>query len=167
MSLGTELATVFRRDLTRLTQQVCAFPDNESLWMTVPGITNSAGNLVLHIDGNLREYVGRQLGHRAFDRNRPLEFSTSGLAREELADRVNELESLITSVLARLSDDQLAEAYPEEFQGVALTARQMLMHLNGHLQWHSGQVDYLRRILTAGAALELAGFQGTNVRNDA
>ena len=75
MSIGTGLALIYRRDLTRLLQQVEAFPDNNSLWKTLPGVTNCAGNLVLHLEGNLREFVGRQLGGQDYQRQRPLEFS--------------------------------------------------------------------------------------------
>ena len=46
MSINLPLAELFRRDLTRLTQQLEAFPTEESLWQTLPGITNSAGQEV-------------------------------------------------------------------------------------------------------------------------
>lgn len=62
MSFSNGLSMLFRRDLTRLNQQIEAFPDDASLWSVLPGITNSAGNLVLHLEGNLKEFVGRQLG---------------------------------------------------------------------------------------------------------
>lgn len=75
MSIAIELAALVRRDLTRLLQQLQAFPNEAALWQTVPGISNSAGNLVLHLDGNLREYVGRQLGGLPYQRQRNLEFS--------------------------------------------------------------------------------------------
>ena len=78
MSLARNLALLFRRDLSRLIQQIDAFPDDETLWLRLPGITNSAGNLALHIEGNLREYIGRQIGKLPYDRMRDLEFSSKG-----------------------------------------------------------------------------------------
>ena len=59
MNLVDELAALFRRDLTRLIQQLDAFPNDQVVWQCAPGVTNSAGNLVLHLEGNLREYIGR------------------------------------------------------------------------------------------------------------
>ena len=101
-----------------------------------------------------------------FERNRPLEFTSSGLTREELTSRIDKLCDLIASVLESLSDEQLSGMYPEDFHGVPLTARQMLVHLSGHLQWHLGQVDYLRRILTGGRALAQAEIQRSRAKNE-
>ena len=54
MSTSTELASLFSRDLNRLRNQIDSFPNDEALWLTLPGVPNSAGNLALHIEGNLR-----------------------------------------------------------------------------------------------------------------
>ena len=56
--LAHELAALYTRDLTRLVQEISAFPDTATLWQTRAGITNSAGNLALHLEGNLREFIG-------------------------------------------------------------------------------------------------------------
>ena len=76
MSITSELAALFSRDLAKLSQQIEAFPTDEALWQTLPGVKNAAGNLALHIEGNLREFVGRQLGDLAYQRKRDLEFSS-------------------------------------------------------------------------------------------
>ena len=62
MSITNELAALFSRDLAKLSKQIESFPTDELLWQTLPGVINSAGNLALHIEGNLSEFVGRQLG---------------------------------------------------------------------------------------------------------
>jgi hypothetical protein len=149
MSATNELASLFDRDLTRLSQQIQAFPNDDALWQTLPGVVNAAGNLALHIEGNLREYVGRQLGNMPYSRNRELEFSLSG---------VSELRQLVPSVIAALSSQQMEREYPEVVLGVAISTRQFLIHLSGHLNWHLGQIDYLRRILTGDGAIRLAGL---------
>ncbi len=64
--LATELSALFVRDLERLIQELQAFPDTASVWKTAPGVTNAAGTLALHLEGNLREYIGRQLGQIAY-----------------------------------------------------------------------------------------------------
>ena len=58
MSIAKELAALYRRDLTRLIQQIEAYPNDEMVWHTHPAITNSAGNLVLH----LKAICGNTLG---------------------------------------------------------------------------------------------------------
>jgi hypothetical protein len=150
MSTASDLAFLFSRDLTRLGQQIEAFPNDETLWETLPGVLNPAGNLALHIEGNLLEFVGRQLGKLPYKRNRELEFSLRGMSRHEIATRVAELRQSIPAIIQELSAEQMEMEYPEVVLEVATTTRQFLIHLYGHLNWHLGQIDYLRRILIAG-----------------
>ncbi len=162
MTIGTELALIYRRDLSRLLQQVEAFPDDATLWKTLPGVTNCAGNLVLHLEGNLREFVGRQLGGQDYQRQRPLEFSTTGLTKANLTERIHRLRETIPHAIEGISDARMAASYPEDFLGVPLSALQMLIHLNGHLGFHLGQIDYLRRIVTGNGAITQADLRATS-----
>ena len=149
MSTASDLAFLFSRDLTRLGQQIEAFPNDETLWKTLPGVLNPAGNLALHIEGNLLEYVGRQLGKQPYKRNRELEFSLRGMSRHKVGTRIAELRQSIPGVIRDLSVEQMEMEYPEVVLEVATTTGQFLIHLYGHLNWHLGQIDYLRRILIA------------------
>ena len=158
MSISKELAALFRRDLRRLAQEVEAFPTEEALWQVLPGVTNSAGNLVLHLEGNLREYIGRQLGGIAYQRQRPREFADKGVPQAELRARVEALESLIPGVIEALGEDRWDARYPEEIQGNTLSVRQFVMHLHAHFNYHLGQIDYLRRALTSNGAVALVGL---------
>ncbi len=158
MSASNDLAPLFRRDLTRLGQQIEAFPGDEALWQSLPGVTNPAGNLALHIEGNLREFVGRQLGKLPYNRNRELEFSLRGMSRNKLGTRIAELQRVIPAVIAELSSEQMEREYPEMVLGVAISTQEFLIHLYGHLNWHLGQIDYLRRILTSDGAIKQAGL---------
>jgi hypothetical protein len=151
-----ELAALFRRDLTRLAQEIEAFPNDEALWKTLPGITNPAGNLALHLEGNLREYVGRQLGRLSYTRKRDLEFSSKGVSQKEIISRLADLQRTIPTVIEGLSAQQLEMEYPQIVLGVPTSTRQFLVSLYGHLSWHLGQIDYLRRTLTGDGALKLA-----------
>src|ERR1700731_3966853 len=109
---GAEVAALVRRDLTRLGQELRAFPDDGALWTKPPGISNSIGNLVLHLEGNLREYIGRQLGGVPYTRRRDLEFSQSGLTLNDLRARVEPLITLIPQIITGLSDEDLRRLYP-------------------------------------------------------
>jgi hypothetical protein len=154
--LSTELAALFARDLKRLTQELTAFPNSASLWRTVPGVTNTAGTLALHLEGNLREYIGRQLGGVEYARDRPLEFSRRGVEQQELVARIEAVHEMVPRVLAALSEQQLAAVYPEQVLGTPITTRQFAIHLSGHLNYHLGQIDYLRRFITGNGAIDLA-----------
>ena len=134
-------------------QELRAFPADDLLWRQAPGITNSAGNLTLHLEGNLREFIGRQLGGVAFVRQRALEFSTSALSTADLIARIEQVGVLIPQVISALSDEQLSLDFPEAVLGKTISTRQFLTHLQGHLNYHLGQIDYLRRFLTSGGAV--------------
>jgi len=153
MSFSIELAALFSRDLERVAQEITAFPSDEALWRTAAGVTNSAGNLALHLEGNLREYIGRQLGGLAYTRQRPFEFSATGLTRVEVAQRIDDVRHIIPAALAGAPMDEL---FPENVLGPPLSTRQFLLHLLGHLNYHLGQIDYLRRVTTGDGAIRLA-----------
>jgi Protein of unknown function (DUF664) len=156
MPIADELAALFRRDLTRLAQQISAFTAEDAIWQCAPGISNSAGNLVLHLEGNLREYVGRQLGGYPYQRERDREFAATGITASVLAARVEDIGRLVPSVIGQLSEAQMQTAFPENPLGSQVSTQQFLIHLYGHLSYHLGQIDYLRRILTRGTAVEYA-----------
>lgn len=154
--IATELSALFVRDLERLIQELQAFPDTASVWRTAPGVTNAAGTLALHLEGNLREYVGRQIGHIEYSRQRPLEFSARGVEKSELIARIEDVKAIIPGVVQGLTPSRLDALCPEAIQGKSMTTRQFLIHLLAHLSYHLGQVDYLRRISTGKGAIELA-----------
>ena len=154
--LTHELSALFARDVARLIQELQAFPDTASVWKTAPGVTNSAGTLALHLEGNLREYIGRQLGHIAFTRDRPREFSARGVDRDELVSRLESVRQQIPPVIRALSDAQMDAIYPEDVLKKPMTTRQFLIHLEAHLNYHLGQIDYLRRFATGSGAIELS-----------
>src|SRR5262245_30369355 len=156
--LSTELASLFARDLTRLVQELQAFPDTPALWKTAPGVTNAAGTLALHLEGNLREYIGRQLGQIDYKRDRPLEFSARGVPQEELIRRIETVRETIPPVIRALTPAILDADYPELYNGAALSSRQLLLILLGHFNYHLGQIDYLRRFTTGEGAISLATF---------
>src|SRR4051812_23592403 len=100
MSFVDELAALFERDLTRLLQQLHAFAAEEPvLWETSEGTTNSAGNLTLHLEGNLREYVGRLLGGLEYRRTRPEEFARKGVPLAELVARIEDVRRIVPGVI--------------------------------------------------------------------
>lgn len=158
MPLSQELAELFRRDLTRLIQEIQAFSDERALWNRTGGITNTAGNLALHLEGNLREYVGRQLGGILYVRTRALEFSSSGIPQSELIARLQQVRDMVPAVVSNLDSGALDADYPELVLGTALSTRQFVLHLLAHLNYHLGQIDYARRVLTGQTALSFAGL---------
>ena len=104
MHIQDELAGFFRRDLSRLIQELNALDNDSQLWEKTEGVSNSAGNLALHLEGNLREYVGRQLGNVPYQRQRDQEFSASGLSRADVVRRLEEVRDIVVPAISNLSD---------------------------------------------------------------
>ena len=154
--LASELAALYARDLTRLAQELGSIRNAAALWQVAPGISNSVGTLALHLEGNLREYVGRQLGGLDYRRDRPLEFSARDVDGSELVRRIEAVREMVRGVIEAMTPASLEAPIPEPFAGRTMAARELLMHLYGHLNYHLGQVDYVRRVVTGEGAIPLA-----------
>ena len=143
----TELIKLYERDLNRLEKEINAFTEESNLWRIKGNIINSAGNLCLHIIGNLKTYIGKNLGNIHYLRNRDAEFSTTGIPRESLIHEINKTKAVVSQSLAQMKATDLENTYKEDVLGYSMTNGYFLIHLSGHLNYHLGQINYLRRIL--------------------
>ena len=142
------LAELFERDLLKLRDEITNFKDEANIWRKADGITNPAGTLVLHLLGNLNFTIGTQIGGTGYVRNREQEFSLTGVPREKLIADIDSTIEVAKTSLQLINQSKLEETYPLEFMGQKSTAWYLTM-LHGHLNYHLGQVNYLRRILEA------------------
>ena len=92
------IAGVLARELKTLRREVAAYPDELDLWRLAPGIRNSAGNLALHLTGNLQHFVGTRLGQSGFVRDRDAEFGRRDVPRAELLRSIDETISVVSDV---------------------------------------------------------------------
>jgi uncharacterized damage-inducible protein DinB len=146
--LQETLRHLFNRDLNRLKTEIGLYTDERSIWMIDGQIANSAGNLCLHLIGNLNTYIGAQLGGTGYVRHRDLEFSQKDIPIENLIDRIEETISIVDTTLSQLSDEQLAAEYPVLVFESKTSTEFFLIHLATHLTYHLGQINYHRRLLT-------------------
>ena len=145
--MTNDLQTLFQRDLLKIIAELELFEFEAALWTTAAGGSNAAGNLALHVVGNLNQYIGVKLGATDFQRDRPAEFASRDIPKQQLIAQLRDTAMMIDEVLSQLSAAQLEEIYPEEVFGYAMTTGHFLIHLYGHLNYHLGQVNYLRRVL--------------------
>jgi uncharacterized damage-inducible protein DinB len=143
------LGVVFLRELRTLDREIDAYPDDESLWVSPPGISNSAGALAQHLTGNLRHFVGTVLGGTGYVRDREAEFAARGRSRTELRAEVQRTIDDIAATLASLTPGQMMAEYPVRVQDRRIRTGDFLVHLSAHLSYHLGQIDYHRRLLTS------------------
>lgn len=146
--LAAMLTGVLTRDLRALRRGIEAYPEERLLWVTPPGITNSAGNLTMHLAGNLQSFIGAQLGGTGYVRDRDAEFGRRDVPRAQLLTQLDAALAAVTGTLPKLSDADLARPFPMPIAGVTITTADFLIHIATHLTYHLGQIDYHRRFVT-------------------
>ena len=145
------LAALLDRDLRTLRREVEAYPDDGSLWRSVPGIANVGGTLVLHLTGNLQHYLGARLGGTSYLRDRNAEFARRDVPRSELLREIEAARAAVQSAVSHISERELSAEFPETVGGVRVQTGEYLMHLSTHFAYHLGQLDYHRRVVTKSA----------------
>ena len=110
-------------------------------------IKNPAGNLALHLCGNLQHYIGAVLGNTGYVRERPMEFSLKNISAKDLALEIIKIKEAIKRTFTKLDPALLDEEYPEKVFDYPMTTQYFLIHLTAHLGYHLGQVNYHRRLI--------------------
>ena len=141
----TEFAKVFERDIDQIKNEIELFHLEENLWKTTGSIKNSAGNLCLHLTGNLNTYIGRNLGGYAYIRDRNAEFNLKHVPRQEMIDQTELVKEKVHATLRQMDEEMLGKRYLEDVLGFSMTNGFFLVHLTGHLSYHLGQINYIRR----------------------
>ncbi|MES2577697.1 MAG: DUF1572 family protein [Bacteroidota bacterium] len=141
------LKTLFNRDLNQLKTEIESYQNESDIWKTQKGIANSAGNLCLHLVGNLNTYIGAEFGKTGYIRNRPLEFSLKDIPRAELLTKIEETIVVVDNALNTISEEELKKEYPLLVFENKTSTEFMLVHLTTHLAYHLGQINYHRRLL--------------------
>ena len=141
------LKILFNRDLKRLIHEIEQYKSEADIWIVTGQINNSAGNLCLHLVGNLNTYIGRELGNSGYIRNRELEFSSKDVPRQELIQRVENTIGMINQTLDEFDESILKKEYPILVFDYKTSTEYLLIHLTTHLAYHLGQINYHRRLI--------------------
>lgn len=145
--LKETLKTLFSRDLEKLRKEIAAYQNEENLWRVEKDIPNSAGNLCLHLIGNLNTYIGAEIGKSGYVRNRELEFSQKKVSKEVLLQQIDQTIKIVENALDSLTDENFNEEYPVLVFEKKTPTGYFLVHLTTHLAYHLGQINYHRRLL--------------------
>ncbi|MGO4822287.1 MULTISPECIES: DUF1572 family protein [unclassified Flavobacterium] len=145
--LTSILKEIYARDLNKLKEELNAYTNEVDLWLIGKHISNSGGNLSLHLIGNLKTYIGAALGGQKYTRNRPEEFSLKNIARDSIIKQIDEVIQEINTVLDHITEPQLIAEYPIFVFEKPTSTAYMLTHLASHLNYHLGQINYHRRLL--------------------
>jgi Protein of unknown function (DUF1572) len=143
----TEIAEFYQRDIEKLITEIELFQHEENLWKTTGAIKNSSGNLTLHILGGLNFLIGSTLADNGYKRSRDQEFIVKDIPRKSLVEQLRALSALVKETVSSMQNERLNDPYPRFFDKENATVSYVLTQLLLHLSYHTGQVNYLRRVL--------------------
>ncbi|GAA3772303.1 DinB family protein [Flavobacterium ginsengiterrae] len=140
------LKILFNRDLNKLKFEIESYEYENQIWAVEKNISNSGGNLCLHLIGNINTYIGAEIGKTGYIRNRPLEFSLKDIPRAELIQKIEDTILVVNNALDSLTEADLTAIYPQIVFEKEMTTGFFLVHLATHLGYHLGQINYHRRL---------------------
>jgi uncharacterized damage-inducible protein DinB len=139
---------IYEMDLQKIINEVNLYENEADLWKLSNGITNSGGNLALHLIGNINHFFGANLGGTDYKRERDLEFSDKNVSREQLVRSLENVIEVLKNALGKLSDEDFQDVYPEELGGRTLNNFAVVAYMLSHLNYHLGQINYHRRLFS-------------------
>lgn len=151
-SPAADLERFLLREIEGFKRELAMFPDDDAVWRTVPGVTNSAGNLACHVAGNLQHFIGAVLGGTRYVRKRDLEFNRRSGTRREIGAELDAAAAAIRAVMPTLTAERMEQTFPELLNGHRIRTGLFLHHLTVHAGFHLAQAGYLRRVITGQAA---------------
>lgn len=117
----------------------------DEIWWRPNRASNSVGNLVLHLQGNVRQWIIGGLGGQADQRDRDREFSETGpLPRRVLLASFRKTIKEVDQVLTSMRAPALARKY--SIQGYDVTGLEVLCHVAEHFALHAGQIMYVTKL---------------------
>jgi uncharacterized damage-inducible protein DinB len=120
---------------------------DEDVWWRAHETNNSIGNIVLHLAGNIRQWVYQYLGENQFQRNRDKEFSErSHIPKDELLKHLHSAVEDVDAVLRDLATTKLSNRY--SIQGYDVTGLEVVLHVTEHFSYHAGQIVYITKLRT-------------------
>ncbi|SFF57650.1 DinB family protein [Thermoflexibacter ruber] len=131
----------------------------EEVWHKPNANSNSIGNLILHLCGNMTQYILSGLGGKPDERQREAEFSASGgLNKEELLARITEVVIQVQQVISQIDEATLLKK--RIVQGFEMTGVGIIIHVVEHFSYHTGQIAFWTKLLTNE---DLGFYKGMNL----
>ena len=125
-----------------------ALLNEEQIWWRSNPQSNSVGNLLLHLSGNVRQWIVVGLGGATDTRDRDAEFAQrNAIPRDELIGRLKQTLHEADETLAALDPARLLEKV--RIQGLGVSVLEAILHVVEHFSMHAGQIFYITKLLTA------------------
>lgn len=120
---------------------------DEQIWWRPNSASNSVGNLVLHLNGNVRQWLVDSFNKAEDHRDRPAEFAATGeISGKQLLEKLHRTLTDAADVLGRLTEADLTARY--EIQGYDLHGLEAVYQVVEHFGLHYGQTAFITKMLT-------------------
>ncbi len=143
------LATARQKLLDEFWPRTCACLDSlndEQIWWRPNEESNSIGNLLLHLNGNVQQWIVTPLGRREDTRDRDAEFAERAhVSASVLRSLLDKTLAEVEEILQRLTPEDLEERH--HIQNHDVTALQAIFHVVEHFAMHHGQILYITKML--------------------
>lgn len=138
---------VARESFTRI-RKCLGMLSEEEVWNRLGGETVSIGNLVLHLHGNITQYILSGLGGREDNRQRSQEFNEEGpVETSMLIMMLDTLEREVLKVVREQTEEDLLRV--REVQGFHESGLAIVVHVIEHTSYHTGQIAYMTKVMTS------------------
>lgn len=145
LELAQRAATHFNENLEKIESCFDRLSEEE-IWQRPNGSSNSMGNLILHLCGNITQYATSSLGRHEDKRERDAEFAAlGGLGKEELMQMMRSTVEKANAVFTSLNESELTRE--RMVQGFSMTGIAVLMHVVEHFSYHTGQIIFYTKQL--------------------
>lgn len=136
----------------------------EELWKRPNASLNSVANLILHLCGNMTQYVIASIGGKPDLRERDIEFAVrSGMSRAEITEKLHATLDEVKGVLQRVDESELLRI--RSVQGYRFSGVGNVLHIVEHYSYHTGQIIFWTKLLR-NKDLHLYGNVDLNARNE-
>lgn len=118
----------------------------EEVWKRPNESSNSIGNLILHLCGNIRQYTISSLGGKEDNRERDKEFNTKGgFTKAELFEKLSSIVDEAVEVIQSLDEETLLRV--RSVQGFEYSGVGNILHVVEHYSYHTGQIAFWTKLL--------------------
>jgi uncharacterized damage-inducible protein DinB len=120
--------------------------DEADIWIRPNKNSNSVGNLILHLSGNIRQWIISSLGYAEDTRQRDSEFAaTDGYTKSELAEKLFSIVEEAKKIINKMTPEELLTK--RKVQGYLYSGIAIILHVTEHYSYHTGQVIFWTKLL--------------------
>lgn len=135
------------RDCLAQIERCLSLLSEEQVWHRPNDVSNAVGNLVLHLNGNARQWIVEGIGGQPFERDRPAEFAPrSRLPTEQITGPICETVDEACRIIDEITPERLTEMVTIQDYEVSVLAA--VYHVVEHFSLHTGQIVYATKLLT-------------------